>query len=180
MLRGQNDTTGVALLEAYDLEQTAVTSKLRNIATRGFVGIDDNAIIGGFIVSGTGTSSPRVVARALGPTLTQFGVSGAVGDPSLELHSGNGDLIAFKDNWRDSQPAEITATGLQPPDDREAAIVRDVAPATTPRSCAARARPPASASSKFIRSLTKSVGGVWPAPCESFGAARSGLAFRGS
>ena len=127
IVRGVSDGTGVALVEAYDLDQT-VAAKLGNISTRGFVGIDDNVMIGGFIVNGTGTGSPRVVVRALGPTLTSFGVPGAIADPTLDLLDSNGVVLASNDNWQDSQAAEISATGLQPPDTHEPAIVRNVAP----------------------------------------------------
>jgi hypothetical protein len=66
--------------------------------------------------------------RAIGPSLTNFGVPSALGDPTLELHDGNGALIASNDNWRSDQEAEIIATGIPPSNDLESAIVRDLAP----------------------------------------------------
>jgi len=66
--------------------------------------------------------------RALGPTLSSFGVPGVLQNPTLELHNGSGALIAFNDNWRSTQQAEIIATGLQPPNDAESAIVATLAP----------------------------------------------------
>ena len=51
-----------------------------------------------------------------------------MGDPILELHDGNGGLIATNDNWRDDQEAEIIATGLPPSNNLESAIVRDLLP----------------------------------------------------
>jgi hypothetical protein len=84
-------------------------------------------MIGGFIVIGKG---PRaVLLRGLGPTLTTFGVSGALGDPTLELHDGNGNLLASNDNWKDSQQTEIQSTVLAPPNDAEPAILATLAPA---------------------------------------------------
>ena len=122
IVRGANDGTGIGLVEVYDLDQT-VDSKLANISTRGFVQTDDNVLIGGLIV--LGQDPLQVVVRAIGPSLP---VPGALGDPTLELHDGNGALLAFNDNWRSDQEAEIIATGLPPTDDLESAIVRDLVP----------------------------------------------------
>jgi hypothetical protein len=110
IVSGKNGTTGVGLVEVYDLDQ-ATTSKLANISTRGFVDTGENVLIGGFIVGG-GNGSARVIIRAIGPSLTQFGVSGALSDPTLELHDGNGVTITTNDNWKDTQQVEIEATGL--------------------------------------------------------------------
>ncbi len=70
----------------------------------------------------------RVVVRGLGPSLAQGGISGALADPTLQLFNGNGDSVAFNDNWRDSQQAELQATTIPPANDLEAAVVADVAP----------------------------------------------------
>jgi len=67
--------------------------------------------------------------RAIGPSLTSFGVAGALQDPTLELHDGFGTLIVLNDNWKESQQAEIEATGLQPTNDFESAIVMTLLPA---------------------------------------------------
>ena len=61
--------------------------------------------------------------RALGPTLTQFGISNALANPTLELHDGNGNLLAFNDNWQDTDQTAIQATGLAPPNSNESAIL---------------------------------------------------------
>lgn len=73
VLSGKNNTTGVGLVEVYDIEKS-VSSALTNVSTRGFVGTDQNVLIGGFIISGTGPK--KLVVRALGPTLSSFGVPG--------------------------------------------------------------------------------------------------------
>jgi hypothetical protein len=125
ILRGKNGTTGVGLVEAYDLD-AAANSKLANISTRGFVDTGDNAMIGGFILGG---GSAEVIVRAIGPSLTAFGVAGALQDPTLELHDGFGTLIVSNDNWKETQQAEIEATGLQPTNDLESAIVMTLLPA---------------------------------------------------
>ncbi|MEO8439946.1 MAG: hypothetical protein ABI540_06960 [Spartobacteria bacterium] len=99
---------------------------LGNISTRLSVGTGDNVLIGGFIINGTGDKN--VIVRALGPTLGAAGVAGALADPTLELHDQTGATIATNNNWKDTQQSELEATGLTPPDDRESAIVRRLAP----------------------------------------------------
>jgi hypothetical protein len=123
VLAGKGRTTGVGLVEIYDLDQT-VDSKLANISTRGFVGQGDNILIGGTIV--IGNASTNVLFRAIGPSLP--GVGNALQDPTLELHDGQGSTIATNDNWQDSQAADIRATTIPPSDPREAAIFRQLAP----------------------------------------------------
>ena len=125
VVRGKNDATGIGLFEVYDLDRT-VGSKLANISTRGFVEIGDNVMIGGTIIIGSAPTS--VLLRAIGPSLTNFGVPNALQDPTLELHDGNGALMASNDNWRSDQEAEIIATTIPPSNDLESANVRDLAP----------------------------------------------------
>jgi len=96
--------------------------QLRNISTRGLVGTGDNVLIGGFILGGNGMVNCALLFRALGPSLTAFGVAGALQDPTLQLFNSSGVVIAFNDNWKDTQQAQIQATGLAPTDDRESAI----------------------------------------------------------
>jgi hypothetical protein len=82
--------------------------------------------IGGFIVSGTGTGTKRIMARAIGPSLKVNGtpLQGRLQDPILELHDDKGSPALLNDNWRSSQEAEIQQTGLAPTDDKESAIVK--------------------------------------------------------
>lgn len=127
VLRGKNNTTGIGLVEAYDLDQAA-NSMLANVSTRGLVNTDNNVMIGGFIIGPTGGSSANVVVRAIGPSLSNFGVSGALEDPTVDLVNSNGVVIRSNNDWRESQEAEIIATGLQPSDDRESALVEAVNP----------------------------------------------------
>ena len=130
ILSGKNGGTGVGLVEVYDLGQGA-NSRLANISTRGFVDTGDNVMIGGLIVGGgSGGGLSRVIVRALGPSVP---VAGALGNPTLELHDGSGTLIASNDNWKtrpdgSSQQAEIEATGIQPTNDLESALVRTLPP----------------------------------------------------
>ena len=125
IVRGYNNAIGVGIVEAFDLDQ-AVDSRFANISTRGFVGTGDNVMIGGTII--TGGSSVRVLVRAIGPSLANSGVAGALPDPTLELRDSNGSLIAFNDDWRTDQEAEILGTGIPPSDNLESAIVRTVSP----------------------------------------------------
>ena len=119
IVSGKNNGTGIGLVEVYDLDQAA-NSQLANISTRGFVDMGDNVMIGGFIV-GDGVST-TVVVRAIGPSLAGAGVANPLLNPTLELHDTDGTQIAFDDDWKDTQQAEIEAAGLAPTDDRESAI----------------------------------------------------------
>ena len=126
VVRGVNNSTGLGLVEVYDLGTTA-GARLANVSSRGFVATGDNVLIGGFIVL---TSSQNVVVRALGPSLTQNGISNALANPTLELHDSNGALLAFDNDWQDnsSQAAQIRAVGLAPTVDTEAAISVQLSP----------------------------------------------------
>jgi hypothetical protein len=133
ILTGNNGGTGVGLVEVYDLDRT-VDTNLGNISTRGFVDTGDNVMIGGFIVGGgSPTGSAQVVVRAVGPSLSAAGVAGALANPTLDLHDGNGTLLASNDNWKTrpdgtSQQAEIEATTIPPTNDFESALVRTLEP----------------------------------------------------
>ena len=70
----------------------------------------------------------RVVVRALGPSLAQFGISGPLADPTLELRDENGVLVQSNDNWKETQQTEIEATGLQPTNDMESTVFETLAP----------------------------------------------------
>ncbi len=122
IVRGVNNSTGIGLVKAYDLDLT-VDSILANISTRGLVQTGDNVIIGGLIV--LGTDAQKVLVRAIGPSLP---VTGALADPTLELHDKDGVTIASNDNWRSDQEAEIIATTIPPKKDAEAAILATLAP----------------------------------------------------
>ncbi|MBA2743762.1 MAG: hypothetical protein H0U43_05555 [Chthoniobacterales bacterium] len=104
IVRGANNSTGVALVEVYDLESGS-DSALANISTRGFVQTGDNVLIGGLIL--TGSERRRAIVRAIGPSLP---VQGALANPKLELRDAHGALIASNDNWRSKQEPEIIGT----------------------------------------------------------------------
>ncbi len=109
VLSGKNNTTGVGLVEVYDIEKS-VSSALTNVSTRGFVGTDQNVMIGGFITEG-GNGSTELVVRGLGPTVTQFGVSGALADPALTLVDSNWNIVRSNNNWKDTQQVGNSGNG---------------------------------------------------------------------
>jgi hypothetical protein len=124
-LRGAQNGTGVGLVEVYDL--AAPGSELINLSTRGVVGTGDNVMIAGFIVGPDTRRGSHILVRGIGPSLSS--VPDRLSDPVLELHDGNGGLLAINDDWRTNE-AEIKATTIPPPDDRESALIADLAPGT--------------------------------------------------
>jgi len=122
VVRGANLTTGIGLVEVYDLD-SGPGSTLLNISTRGRVELDPNALIGGFFLGGT--ESKRVLVRAIGPSLAAAGVPDPLADPILELHDGNGALLDSNDDWGSSpDQAEIQASGVAPTNNKESAVVK--------------------------------------------------------
>jgi hypothetical protein len=128
IVRGKNNSSGVGLIEVYDLNPSAA-SKLGNISTRAFVSTGDNIVIAGFIL-GHNSGVDRIVARGIGPSLTAFGVPNALADPTLELRDGNGALLIANNNWQDDpvQAAELTAAGLAPTNPLESGIAATLPP----------------------------------------------------
>jgi glucose/arabinose dehydrogenase len=100
---------------------SALPAQALNISGRARVETGQGVVISGLIV--TGTTPKRVGVRALGPSLASFGVSGPLADPIIQLNRGDGSLVMVNDNWKNTQQTEITAAGLAPPDDREAALI---------------------------------------------------------
>jgi glucose/arabinose dehydrogenase len=129
IVRGKDNTTGIGVVEVYDLDQLA-DSRLANISTRGHVQPGDHVMIGGFIPGG-GSANLRVLLRAIGPSLSQLGIANPLADPTLELRDGNGALVIANDDWRDDSAQEtlINGTGIPPSNDAESAIVATLTPA---------------------------------------------------
>ena len=134
IVSGVNNTVGVALVEVYDLSPGA-SSSLGNISTRSLVQTGEHVMIGGFIVQGTGPK--RVIIRAIGPELTQFGITDALANPRLELHNGGGALIASNDDWQttiiggiitSNQVSDIQNSGHAPTVASESAIIANLQP----------------------------------------------------
>src|SRR5262249_44604114 len=121
--------------QMYRLNGTTNRPQLGNISTRAFVQTGDNVMIGGFIVQGT--TPKRVIIRAIGPELSQYGVPNPMADPTLELHDGTGALIASNDNWQttiiggiitSNQVAAILASGHAPTNVMESAMIVSLPP----------------------------------------------------
>jgi hypothetical protein len=122
IVSGNGNTSGVGLVEIYDLDQ-GVTAKLANLSTRAFVSTGDNIVIAGFILGGK-SNDDRIVLRGIGPSLTEVGVANALADPMLELRDSNGALLAANNDWQDNpaQAAELIAAGLAPTNQLESGI----------------------------------------------------------
>ena len=99
IVSGKNNTTGIALIEAYDLDPFA-NSKLANISTRGLVQTGDNVMIAGFVAGPANAAPTGILIRGIGPSLSSFGVANSLQDPTLELHDANGAKIRTNDNWK--------------------------------------------------------------------------------
>ena len=106
----------------------AVGPRVQNLSTRGTVSTGDNVLINGFII--TGNAPKNVVIRALGPSLSSFGLSGVLADPVLTLYNSSGTVIASNDNWStDIGAAYLAQNGLAPSNPSEsAALVANLAP----------------------------------------------------
>jgi hypothetical protein len=121
IVRGKDPTSGIALVELYDLSPLS-NSKLRNMSTRGSVGTGDDVLISGFIVGDVANAT--VIVRALGPSLASHGVTGVLSDPTLEIYDSTGSVIASNDNWLDNVNwTGVRKNSLSPTDERESALV---------------------------------------------------------
>ena len=127
ILTGKNQPSGIGLIEIYDRDQAA-DSELANISTRGFVGAQNNVMIGGFILAGNGNT--RVAVRGLGPSLSQFGLTNLLADPTLELHDANGATLIANDNWAEDPTVAdlLKANGLALGNPQESAIYTSLPP----------------------------------------------------
>ncbi len=127
VLRGVNATSGVALVEVFDVSSSS-SSRIKNLSTRGRVETGDNVMIGGFIVGAGERGEADVVLRAIGPSLSRAGIGDPLADPAMELRDADGELLAANDDWQDTQKTEIEQSGIAPADQAEAAIRRSMAP----------------------------------------------------
>jgi hypothetical protein len=106
-----NATTGVALTEIYDLDLTGA-SRLVNVSTRMNVSAGEGTLIVGLAISGNAPKT--VLVRGVGPSLSQFGVTGVLADPQITVFNG-ATAIATNDNWGtgSSTAAQISATSAE-------------------------------------------------------------------
>jgi hypothetical protein len=130
VVRGKNNTSGVALVEVYDLSP-ALLGKLANISTRALVGTGNNIAIAGFTLGGH-NGNDRIVARGMGPSLAPrfFPASAVLANPTLELRDANGALLIANNDWQDNaaQAAALTAAGLAPSNNLESGIIATLPP----------------------------------------------------
>jgi hypothetical protein len=121
-LGSNNGGTGVGLVELYDMGGAA---PIVNLSSRAYVGTGDNVLFAGvYVQDGT-----RAVIRAIGPTLANYGIQGALADPVLELYNAQGAQIASNDNWgTDGAAGEIGQLGLAPSSNLESAILPTLVP----------------------------------------------------
>jgi hypothetical protein len=129
VVRGLGDTVGTGVVDAFDLSPSS-PALLANIATRGLVQPGDKLMIAGFIIQ---NGSVRAVVRAIGPSLSAFGITNALADTTLQLRDASGTIVVENDDWKvrtdgSSQQAELEATGLQPTNDLEAAFLTTLPP----------------------------------------------------
>ena len=128
VVKGNGGTTGIGLVEIYDLGQT-VPSKLGNISTRALVGTGNNILIAGFIL-GNNSGGTRIAVRGLGGSLSALGVPNPLVNPILELRDSNANQIYANDNWQDDavQAEQLTAAGLAPTNPLESGIAITLGP----------------------------------------------------
>jgi hypothetical protein len=128
IVRGNANTSGIALVEVYDLNQTS-DSKLANLSTRSFVSTGNDIVIAGFML-GNNSGNGKIVVRGIGPSLAAAGVSNALADPALELRDTNGTLILANNDWQDNatSAAYLSAAGLAPTNIRESGIAVTLSP----------------------------------------------------
>lgn len=100
--------------------KSTLVNRMANISTRGLVGPGQGQLIGGFIITG----GPKLVMiRALGPSLSAFGVSPALDNPAIKLFA-NQTLLTSNDDWKtNANAANIVASGLAPTNDLESALL---------------------------------------------------------
>ena len=98
----------------------------QNLSARAHVLTGERILIVGFVIDGS--ENKTVLLRALGPSLAAFGVPAPLADPTLSLYDHTGALIAANNNWKDTQQAQIQATGLAPPNNLESALLVTLSP----------------------------------------------------
>ena len=105
----EDGSIGVVLGEIYLVGDPAPGgSSLVNLSNRGQVGLGAEAMIGGFVVDGDGPVN--LLIRGIGPSLTQFNVTGVVADPVIKIRDRDGQLIGSNDNWEDAGLGSVLAT----------------------------------------------------------------------
>jgi hypothetical protein len=126
VVSGAGGVSGIGLVEVYEIDRP--DAPLINVSTRGQVSTGADVMIGGFVIQG---SAPQtLVVRARGPSLTQYGITGALANPTLTLvRASDNATIASNDNWGTAANlAQLQATGLAPGNALEAAVLVTLQP----------------------------------------------------
>jgi len=130
---------GNGIVEVFGVGGSPGNGRLGNLSTRALVGGDGREMIGGFVVNGAPGETKRIVIRALGPSLRDYGVGRALDDPLIELHDSSGALLLVQDDFGASAPPDggmvrstyaqdkVLAAGLQPGNRREPCVMLDLA-----------------------------------------------------
>lgn len=120
IVRGEGGTTGVGLVEIYELDSSQ--GRLANVSVRGDVLTGNEVLINGIIL--TGGTPEKVIFRAIGPELTEHNLTGVLADPTLDIYDSEGMILGSNDDWRNGPDAsEISSDGLAPTDDHESALL---------------------------------------------------------
>ena len=106
-LQVSGPAAGTVLVEGYDAG-TGDTPRFTNLSARNKVGTGANILIAGFTLAGDGARN--LLIRAVGPKLSEFGVTGVLTDPKLEIYSGS-TKIAENDNWSATLAATSASVG---------------------------------------------------------------------
>jgi hypothetical protein len=127
IVRGKNNTQGIALAEIYDVSE-GNGSELSHLSTRAFVGTGDDLLIGRLSVSGD--TSMKVVVRILGPSLARYGITNSLANPRMNIYNSNGVLLHSAANWTENpvQANLLRTSGYAPADQREPALMMMLPP----------------------------------------------------
>ena len=108
-----NGAAGVGLIEIYDTGGNPNAS-LVNVSARMNVTAGSGVLIAGLVIGGS--ESKTVLIRGIGPTLSEFGVSGVLADPQITVFSGS-TQIASNANWNNgtgaSSAAQLVSTSAE-------------------------------------------------------------------
>jgi hypothetical protein len=124
VVAGVGNSVGTGVVDAYDMSR-ASPARLANVATRGLIQSGDKLMIAGFIIQ---NGPVRTVIRAIGPSLTEFGITNALPDTTLQLRNQNGTIVRENDDWMTAQKQELESVGLQPSHNLEAALIATLPP----------------------------------------------------
>lgn len=128
-----NDAGSTASLRARVVVADPSPGLIVNLSVRAAAGVNGQPLIVGFVVSG---GAKQMLIRGIGPTLSDFGVAGALANPMIELFSGNTSVLA-SDDWGSDNASTLQSTfatvGAFPlePTSLDAALIGEISGAHT-------------------------------------------------